>query len=56
MVSKGLVDGLKIMQRKMSGRCVDCIYGKHVQCSFDKTVTPETEVLERVHLDLWGKA
>ncbi len=56
MVLRGLFDGLKITQRKMSGRCVDCIYGKHVQRPFNKTVTPETEVLEHVHLDLWRKA
>jgi hypothetical protein len=54
--SKSLVDGLVITSKETSGACEDCIFGKQTQHPFDKEVTPETEVLERVHMDLWGPA
>ena len=56
LASKGMVEGLNITSLETRGRCEDCIYGKHARRPFDEVVTPETEVLERAHLDLWGKA
>lgn len=54
--TKSLVDGLKITDTTLHGMCEDCIYGKHTRRPFDEIVTHETEVLERVHIDLWGPA
>jgi hypothetical protein len=56
LASKGMVEGLNITSLETRGRCEDCIYGKHTHQPFDEVVTPETEVLERAHLDLWGRA
>lgn len=53
---KDLVDGLDITSTVMDGKCVDCIHGKQSRRPFDEIVDHETEVLERIHLDLWGKA
>ncbi|KAJ7040547.1 hypothetical protein C8F04DRAFT_905140, partial [Mycena alexandri] len=36
--------------------CKDCIFGKQDRMPFDDEVVHETEPLERVALDLWGKA
>jgi hypothetical protein len=57
MSSKGMVDGLQIRDGKeVIGMCEDCIYGKQTNRPYDEKVTPETEVLARVHMDLWGPA
>jgi hypothetical protein len=57
MASKNLVDGLQIVDGKESlGMCEDCIYGKQASRPYDERVVPEKEVLERVHVDLWGPA
>lgn len=56
MCSKNIVDGLDITGRALDGLCEDCIYGKMTRRPFDDDVTAESEPLERVHLDLWGKA
>lgn len=34
--------------------CEDCLYGKATKHPFDEVLTHETEILERVHLDLFG--
>jgi hypothetical protein len=52
---KGLV-GLDITTVDTAGACKDCIYRKHVCRLFDEIVSHKTEVLERIHLDLWGQA
>ncbi|KAJ3833859.1 hypothetical protein F5878DRAFT_545816, partial [Lentinula raphanica] len=56
MQSQGLVDGLDIKSKQVLGMCEDCLYGKAKRRPFDEKVTHETEVLERVHIDLWGPA
>ncbi|PPQ72485.1 hypothetical protein CVT25_000137 [Psilocybe cyanescens] len=58
MASKGLVDGLSIIgpDAEVTGICEDCVYGKQTNRPYDEKVEPETELLERVHLDLWGPA
>ncbi len=56
--TKQLVDGLDIVpgMKEATGMCEDCIYGKQTNRPYDEVVTPETEMLERVHMDLWGPA
>jgi hypothetical protein len=56
MAAKGLVDGLTITRKSLRGYCEDCIFGKQDKMPFDDDVVHETRPLERVHLDLWGKA
>ncbi len=56
MNDKGLVDGLEITNRLLNGMCEDCIFGKIVCCPFDEDVIPEGEPLDRVSVNLWGKA
>jgi hypothetical protein len=57
MSRKDLVEGLSITgDMNVPGKCEDCILGKHVARPYDEEVTPEEEVLERVHIDLWGPA
>lgn len=56
MANCGLVDGLKITNQDAQGMCEDCIYGKATKKPFDKVLTHETKVLERVHVDLFGPA
>jgi len=57
MLRKELVDGLTIEEDgNAPGKCEDCILGKHAAWPYDKEVEPEDEVLERIHVDLWGPA
>ncbi|KIY61002.1 hypothetical protein CYLTODRAFT_363489, partial [Cylindrobasidium torrendii FP15055 ss-10] len=56
LAASGLVEGMEVTGKKVEGRCVDCILGKAHKHPFDDIVIPEKEVLERVHLDLFGKA
>ncbi|KAF8831255.1 hypothetical protein HHX47_DHR1000495 [Lentinula edodes] len=56
MLNRKLVDGLNITNREVRGMCEDCLYGKATKHPFDEVLTHETEVLERVHLDLFGPA
>ncbi|PPQ82316.1 hypothetical protein CVT24_002271 [Panaeolus cyanescens] len=55
--SKGLVDGLDVTEGvKELGGCEDCVYGKQTRRPFDGKGEMEKELLERVHVDLWGPA
>ncbi|KAJ7105434.1 hypothetical protein C8R43DRAFT_861623, partial [Mycena crocata] len=56
MAERGLVDGLTIVNTKLRGMCEDCILGKQDKSPFNDEVVHETRPLERVHIDLWGKA
>src|SRR5882757_1571261 len=50
-----LVKGMNVTTyEKGQGSCEDCIMGKHTRRPFDDNTTRETEVLERVYIDLWG--
>jgi GAG-pre-integrase domain/Integrase core domain len=42
--------------QKGQGCCEDCIMGKQTRQPFDNNLARETEVLERVYVDLWGPA
>lgn len=55
MANKGLVDGLHITSKKVYGLCEACLYGKAIRRPFDEKLEHETEVLERVHIDLFGQ-
>ncbi|KAK0214671.1 hypothetical protein EDD85DRAFT_730654, partial [Armillaria nabsnona] len=57
-LSKGaLVDGLNIKHKQQApGKCKPCILGNQKRRPFDASVEPETEVLGRVMLDIWGPA
>ncbi|KAF8188094.1 hypothetical protein BJ912DRAFT_809996, partial [Pholiota molesta] len=52
--SKELVTGISIVPGKVIGRCEDCILGKQSRRPFDLAVEVESEVLERVYIDLFG--
>ena len=57
MVNKNLVDGLNISgELTMRGRCEDCIFGKHSTHPSNDKGYRETNVLERIHIDIWGPA
>lgn len=57
MGCKQVVKGMNITTcEKRQGSCKDCIMGKHTRRPFDDNPTRETEVLERVYIDLWGPA
>lgn len=62
MAKRGLVDRLDITKAKGPQKkeyirlCKDCIFSKQTNCPFDKQVTQEMELLEQVHMDLWGPA
>jgi len=57
LIIKRLVYGLNTNRELvMRGRCKDCIFGKHSTHPFNKLGTREEEVLERVHIDIWGPA
>ena len=57
LITKRLVDGLNTNgELVMRGRCEDCIFGKHSTHLFNKPRLSEDEVLERVHIDIWGPA
>lgn len=55
MANKGLVDGLDITSKKVHGLCEACLYGKAIRRAFDENLSHESEVLERVHIDLFGQ-
>lgn len=54
--TKGVVDGLEFTTLETNGQCEDCIYGKQTRRAFDEVVVHEKELLERIHIDLWGPA
>ncbi|KAJ3552615.1 hypothetical protein NP233_g12840 [Leucocoprinus birnbaumii] len=57
MISHDLVDGLNIKgELSMGGLCEDCIFGKHTAHLFNDINKPETDILEKVYIDLWGPA
>jgi len=57
MIMHGLVDGLNIHGNlKLDGQCEDCIFGKHTMHPYTDKGNREKEVLERIHIDIWGPA
>jgi len=57
MFSKGLVDGLNIQGNlEIGGLCEDCIFGKHTAHPYNDNGIRERDLLERIHIDIWGPA
>ena len=57
MSRKGMVEGLSVTgDMNIPGQCEDCILGKRAAHPYDEEVIPEEDVLERVHIDMWGSA
>ena len=57
MSRKEMVEGLSITRdMNIPGQYKDCILGKHAAHPYDEEVIPEKEVLERIHIDMWGPA
>jgi hypothetical protein len=54
MANKGLVDGLKISDMTMDGKCEDCIMGRQTRRPFDGETEKDLAPLELVAFDLWG--
>jgi len=57
MSRKEMVEGLSITRdMNIPGQYEDCILGKHAACPYNEEVIPEEEVLEHIHIDMWGPA
>jgi len=55
MITENLVDGLNVCgESSIGGLCEDCIYGKHTAHPYNDNKSREKEILERVHIDIWG--
>jgi len=55
MMAENLVDGLNIYSKSSIGRlCKDCIYDKHTTHSYHDSKSREKEILECVHINIWG--
>lgn len=54
MASGNLVDGLKITEASVSGKCEDCIMGRQSRRPFDGETDKELDPLELVSFDIWG--
>jgi len=55
MMTENLVDGLNICgELSIGGLCKDCIYGKHAAHPYSDNKPREKDVLEHVHIDIWG--
>ncbi|KAJ3833024.1 hypothetical protein F5878DRAFT_547289, partial [Lentinula raphanica] len=56
MAKRNLVDGLEVSDFSLCGKCEVCLYSKAKRLPFDDIVVPASEPLDRVSLDLWGRA
>jgi len=57
MIQSNAVDGLNTYgDLKLEGLCEDCVFGKHTTRPFYTNTARETEVLECIHIDIWGPA
>jgi len=55
MVTENLVDGLNICgESSIGGLCEDCVYGKHTVHPYNDNKSREKEILECIHIDIWG--
>ncbi|TFY57497.1 hypothetical protein EVJ58_g6983 [Rhodofomes roseus] len=55
MAKSGVVTGMQLVGGMPRGKCEDCIKGKHPRAPFTSS-NVEEEVLERVYIDLTGRA
>ena len=54
MAAKNLVDGLKISNEEVNGKCEDCILRHQTQCPFDGETDKTLPPLDLISFDLWG--
>jgi len=55
MISNALVDGFRVEgDLSINGLCEDCLFGKHTAHPYHENTMRKREVLERVHIDIWG--
>ena len=54
MVKNNLVDGLKISDETLKGKCEDCILGRQTRRPFDGETEKNLAPLDLVAFDLWG--
>jgi hypothetical protein len=54
MAGKNLVDGLKVSESALRGKCEDCILGRQTRRPFDGVTEKSLDPLELVSFDLWG--
>ena len=51
------MEGLSITgDMNIPGQCKNCILEKHAACPYDEEVILEEEVLECIHIGMWGPA
>jgi transposase InsO family protein len=54
MASHDLVDGLRISETAVSGKCEDCILGRQTRRPFDGATEKDLDPLDLISFDLWG--
>ena len=54
MANNNLVDGLKISNMSIRGKCEDCILGWQTCCPFNGVTDKDLAPLDLVAFDLWG--
>ena len=54
MEKANLVDGLKISEANLTGKCEDCIMGRQTRRPFNGETAKDLNPLELVSFDLWG--
>ena len=54
MEAKNLVDGLKLSETNVKGKCEDCIMGQQTRRPSDGETDKNLDPLELVSFDLWG--
>ena len=54
MANNNLVDGLKISDQDVKGKCEDCILGRQTRRPFDGETEKDLAPLDLVVFDLWG--
>lgn len=57
MVAKSQVTGIDIKGlAEIKGICEDCVFGKHSARPYNEHTPTEENVLNRIHIDIWGPA
>ena len=54
MARDNLVDGLRISETSLKGKCEDCIMGRQARRPFDGETDKDLDPLELVSFDVWG--
>jgi hypothetical protein len=54
MAKNGLVDGLRITETVLNGKCENCIMGRQTRRPFDGETEKVVDTLELVSFDIWG--